>query len=125
MLVAVFSDIHANLPALEAVLRDSDEVGVEERWCLGDVIGYGADPDPCIELARDRCEVCLVGNHDLAVLGELDTSTFSTAAAAAVEWTSEHTSKRNLRWLSGLSPADTSREAALYHASPRDPVWEY
>jgi predicted phosphodiesterase len=125
MQVAVFSDIHANLPAFEAILRDSDEVGVEERWCLGDVIGYGADPDLCVELARERCEVCLVGNHDLAVLGELDTSTFSSAAAAAVEWTADNTSKRNLDFLAGLSPADTSRAAALYHASPRDPVWEY
>ena len=125
MQVAVFSDIHANLPAFEAILRDSDEAGVEERWCLGDVVGYGADPDLCIELARERCELCLVGNHDLAVLGELDTSTFSAAAAAAVEWTGEHTEKGNLDYLAGLSPADTSREAALYHASPRDPVWEY
>ena len=125
MQVAVFSDIHANLPAFEAILRDSDEVGVAERWCLGDVIGYGADPDLCVELARERCEVCLVGNHDLAVLGELDTSTFSSAAAAAVEWTTEHTSKPNLDFLAGLAPSDISHEAALYHASPRDPVWEY
>ena len=125
MQVAVFSDIHANLPAFEAILRDSDDVGVDERWCLGDVIGYGADPDLCIDLARDRCEVCLVGNHDLAVLGELDTSTFSAAAAAAVEWTTEHTTKQNLAFLSDLSPSDLSRDAALYHASPRDPVWEY
>jgi predicted phosphodiesterase len=125
MLVAVFSDIHANLPAFEAILRDSDEAGVDERWCLGDVVGYGADPDLCVELARDRCETCLVGNHDLAVLGELDTRTFSSAAAAAVEWTAEHTEERNLDFLAGLSPADTSLPAALYHASPRDPVWEY
>ena len=103
MQVAVFSDIHANLPAFEAILRDSDEVGVEERWCLGDVVGYGAGPDLCIELARERCDVCLVGNHDLAVLGELDISTFSAAAAAAVEWTAENTSKRNLDFLTGLS----------------------
>lgn len=125
MQVAVFSDIHANLPAFEAILRDSDEVGVEERWCLGDVIGYGAEPDRCVDLARDRCEICLVGNHDLAVLGELDTSTFSAAAASAVEWTAENTAKPNLDFLAGLSPSDTSRAAALYHASPRDPIWEY
>ncbi len=89
MRIAVFSDIHANLPALEAVLGDADEVGVDELWCLGDVVGYGADPEACTELVRERCEVCLVGNHDLAVLDELDTSTFSSAAAAAVEWTAE------------------------------------
>jgi len=125
MLVAVFSDIHANLPAFEAILRDSDEAGVEERWCLGDVVGYGADPNLCVELARERCEVCLVGNHDLAVLGELDTSTFSGAAATAVEWTAEHTEKANLDFLAGLGPSDAGNAAALYHASPRDPVWEY
>lgn len=125
MRVAILSDIHANQPALEAVLRDAEEAGVEERWCLGDVIGYGAQPDGCVELVRARCEAALVGNHDLAVLGELDTSTFSSAAAAAVEWTAEHSSKESLDFLAGLEPADESRAAALYHASPRDAVWEY
>ena len=125
MRVAVLSDIHANLPALEAVLEDVEGAGVDERWCLGDVVGYGANPDGCVELVADRCEVCLVGNHDLAALGELDTSTFSSAAAAAVEWTAEHASKESLSFLAGLQPSDTSKDAALYHASPRDPVWEY
>lgn len=125
MRAAVFSDIHANRPALEAVLRDSEDADFDEVWCLGDVVGYGADPDDCVELVRERCDVCLVGNHDLAVLGRLDTSTFSDSAATAVEWTSEHTAKRNLDYLAELSPEDSSRAAALYHASPRDPVWEY
>jgi diadenosine tetraphosphatase ApaH/serine/threonine PP2A family protein phosphatase len=125
MQVAVFSDIHANLPALHAVLADIEEVGVDERWCLGDVVGYGASPDECVALAREHCEACLVGNHDLAVLGELDTSTFSAAAASAVEWTIEHSSEASLEFLRGLSPKDASRPAALYHASPRDPIWEY
>lgn len=125
MRVAVFSDIHANLPALEAVLTDIEEVEVEERWCLGDVIGYGASPDQCVELVAERCDACLVGNHDLAVLGQLDTTTFSSAAAAAVEWTTENSSQASLDFLGGLMPADSSREAALYHASPRDPIWEY
>ena len=125
MRVAVLSDIHANFPAFEAVLDDIDDSEVEERWCLGDVVGYGASPDGCVELARERCDACLVGNHDLAALGRLDTSTFSSAAAAAVEWTAEHASEASLKFLGGLEPADTSRAAALYHASPRDPVWEY
>ncbi len=125
MQIAVFSDIHANLPALEAVLRDADEVGVEELWCLGDVVGYGASPDGCVGLVREHADVCLVGNHDLAALGKLDTSTFSRAAAAAVEWTAANSSDASLQFLRGLEPADTSRSAALYHASPRDPVWEY
>lgn len=125
MQVAVLSDIHANLPALEAVLRDLDEVDVDELWCLGDVIGYGASPDECVQLVAERCQACLVGNHDLAVLDRLDTSTFSSAAAMAVEWTAANTSKESLDFLGRLHPADTTRPAALYHASPRDPIWEY
>ena len=66
-------------------------------------------PDECVDLVRERCELCLVGNHDLAVLGELDTSTFSAAAAAAVEWTTANSSKETLDFLGGLEPADTSR----------------
>jgi predicted phosphodiesterase len=125
MRAAVFSDIHANLPALEAVLDDIEDAGMDELWCLGDVIGYGASPDECVDLVRENCEACLVGNHDLAALGRLDTSTFSTAAATAVEWTTANSSKRSLDFLGGLQPADSTRPAAMYHASPRDPVWEY
>ena len=125
MRVAVLSDIHANLPAFEAVLADIEGAGVEEIWCLGDVVGYGAEPDGCAELAAEHCDVCLVGNHDIAVLGGLDTSTFSSAAAAAVKWTVAHSSPETIAYLGGLEPADGSRPAALYHASPRDPVWEY
>jgi predicted phosphodiesterase len=125
MRVAVFSDIHANLPALEAVLDDTADAGVEALWCLGDVIGYGASPDECTALVAERCDACLVGNHDLAALGELDTSTFSTAAAAAVEWTVANSSPDTLDFLRTLEPAAPDLPAALYHASPRDPVWEY
>jgi predicted phosphodiesterase len=125
MRIAILSDIHSNLPALEAVLADVEGAEPEEIWCLGDVVGYGAQPDGCTELVRERCSLCLVGNHDLAVLGELDLETFSPAAAAAVEWTQECSRPETLEYLRRLDPADTSREVALYHASPRDPVWEY
>jgi predicted phosphodiesterase len=125
MRLAVLSDIHANLPALEAVLADVERAGVSELWCLGDVVGYGAQPDECTSLVAERCELCLVGNHDLAVLGELDISSFSPAAAAAVRWTQKTADPGTLDFLRGLEPADESGEVALYHASPRDPVWEY
>jgi predicted phosphodiesterase len=123
--LAILSDIHSNLPALEATLASIEEASPDETWCLGDVVGYGADPDECARLVAERCDLSLVGNHDLAVLGELDISSFSPAAATAVRWTQRIASDETLRYLRGLRAADTEREVALYHASPRDPVWEY
>ncbi|HET9163881.1 MAG TPA: metallophosphoesterase family protein [Solirubrobacterales bacterium] len=125
MRVAALSDIHANLPAFEAVLAAIDDAGVDEVWCLGDVIGYGAEPDECADLVRERCDVCLVGNHDLAVLGALDVGAFSEAAAAAVSWTREHVAERTVELLRELDPAGEREGIGLFHASPRDPVWEY
>ena len=72
MRIALLSDVHGNLPAFEAVLADVDASGAEEIWCLGDLVGYGAEPDGCVELARERCDLCLAGNHDLVVTGEID-----------------------------------------------------
>jgi len=123
--VALVSDVHANLPAFKAVLADVDRAGVEETWCLGDLVGYGAQPDACVALAAERCQVCLTGNHDLAVLGELDIRSFSELAAAGVEWTRGRIGDESLDYLAGLEPLDTSRAIGLYHASPRDPIWEY
>jgi diadenosine tetraphosphatase ApaH/serine/threonine PP2A family protein phosphatase len=123
--VAAITDIHANLPSLEAVLAAIEAGGIDEIWCLGDVIGYGAEPDECADLVRERCAVCLVGNHDLAVLGALDVAAFSEAAASAVAWTRENVAARTLEMLRELEPAGEREGVALYHASPRDPVWEY
>jgi diadenosine tetraphosphatase ApaH/serine/threonine PP2A family protein phosphatase len=123
--IALLSDVHGNLPAFEAVLADVREVGVDETWCLGDLVGYGAQPDECVELARSECDVCLAGNHDLVVTGEIDIAAFSSTAAVAATWTREHISAEALDFLRGLAPADDKRVVGLYHASPRDPVWEY
>jgi diadenosine tetraphosphatase ApaH/serine/threonine PP2A family protein phosphatase len=123
--VAVLTDVHSNRPALETVLGSIEEAAVEELWCLGDMVGYGADPDFCTELIRDRCDLCLVGNHDLAVLGELDVSTFSDSAAAAVEWTRANANEETIGFLRGLEPLGEREGIGLFHASPRDPVWEY
>jgi diadenosine tetraphosphatase ApaH/serine/threonine PP2A family protein phosphatase len=125
MRLAIISDIHANLPALEAVLEDTSGRDPDQIWCLGDVVGYGAQPDECTQLVSERCEICLVGNHDLAVLDELDPSTFAPAAAAAVRWTRERIDPSTAEFLGGLDPQSTDHEVAIYHASPRDPVWEY
>jgi predicted phosphodiesterase len=123
--LAILSDVHGNLPALEAVLADIDDAGLDELWCLGDVVGYGAQPDDCARLVSERCSLCLVGNHDLAVIDELDIAAFSPAAAAAVEWTQRNAGAETLDFLRGLEPMDEERQVALYHASPRDPIWEY
>jgi diadenosine tetraphosphatase ApaH/serine/threonine PP2A family protein phosphatase len=121
----VISDVHSNLPALEAVFEAVEKAGVDQIWCLGDLVGYGADPDACTALVRERSEVCLVGNHDLAVLGALDVSTFSATAKVAVEWTREQASEETMGFLAELHPALEHAGFGLFHASPRDPIWEY
>jgi predicted phosphodiesterase len=125
MRIALLSDVHGNLPAFEAVLGDVEEESVEEVWCLGDLVGYGAEPDGCVELARNHCDLSLAGNHDLVVTGDIPISDFSASAAAAARWTQETIGAEALAYLKRLEPADPGREPALYHASPRDPVWEY
>lgn len=125
MRAAVLSDIHSNRHALEAVLAAVDEADVDQVWCLGDMVGYGAEPDACTTLVRERCSTCLVGNHDLALLGAIDVSTFSETAAAAVEWTRENVSAATLEFLGGLDPSASHHGVGLFHASPRDPIWEY
>jgi diadenosine tetraphosphatase ApaH/serine/threonine PP2A family protein phosphatase len=125
MRVAILTDIHSNLPALEAVLGAIDEAGIERRWCLGDVVGYGAQPDECANVVSEHCELSLVGNHDLAVTGEISIDVFSASAAAAVEWTRATAEPATLEFLKSLRPENADQEVGLYHASPRDPVWEY
>jgi predicted phosphodiesterase len=125
MRIALVSDVHGNLPAFQAVLADVDSAETDEIWCLGDLVGYGAQPDGCVELARDRCDLCLAGNHDLVVTGEISIHEFSSSAATAARWTQENISEESLAFLRGLTPAEPGREIGLYHASPRDPVWEY
>jgi predicted phosphodiesterase len=125
MRVAVVSDIHGNRHAFEAVLREIDRTPVDAVWCLGDLVGYGADPDACCALAEGACDLCLVGNHDLAVRGDLDLDDFSRGAAIAAQWTREVIGAEALDYLASLDTHDTSQAVGLYHASPRDPVWEY
>ena len=125
MRIALLSDVHGNLPAFRAVLADAESAGAEQVLCLGDLVGYGAEPDGCVALARERCDVCLAGNHDLVVTGAIDIADFSPTAASAAVWTRENISADSLDYLRGLEPAAPGGEIGLYHASPRDPVWEY
>lgn len=125
MRIAVLSDIHGNRPAFEAVLTAAAEAGVDRTWCLGDVVGYGAEPDACCALAREHADVCLAGNHDLGVRGDISLEEFSRGAELAARWTQENLAEANLAFLAELEPQDVQRGIGLYHASPRDPVWEY
>ena len=104
--VAVIADIHANLAALEACLDSIDEAGVDEIWCLGDIVGYGAEPDACADLVRERCSLCLAGNHDLAVLGELDVEAFSESRGGGGDLDQgQRSASATLEFLGGLEPA--------------------
>jgi predicted phosphodiesterase len=125
MKVAIISDIHGNRQAFEAVLADIGQEAVAEVWCLGDLVGYGADPDACVDLARDNTDVCLAGNHDLAVAGKIALDEFSPGAAIAVRWTQDVIAPVNRDYLASLRPSGARAEIGLYHASPRDEVWEY
>jgi predicted phosphodiesterase len=125
MQVAIVSDVHGNRHAFEAVLDAVDESECEELWCLGDLVGYGADPDACVALARENAAICLAGNHDLGVRGSLPLEEFSRGAALAASWTRDHIRPETLAYLERLEPSSVDDQVALYHASPRDPVWEY
>jgi predicted phosphodiesterase len=125
MRIALISDIHGNRPALEAVLAEIDDERVDRIWCLGDIVGYGAEPDACCQLTAERADVCLAGNHDLAVRGDISLGEFSRGAELAARWTQETLAGENLAYLHELEPTGVERGFGLYHASPRDPVWEY
>jgi predicted phosphodiesterase len=125
MRVAVISDIHGNLTALEAVLTALDADPVEAVWCLGDVVGYGPLPNECCDLVRERASVTLCGNHDLAVRGTIDLEEFSGDAGVAARWTQTILREDVLEWLNGLVPLGEAEGVALFHGSARDPVWEY
>jgi predicted phosphodiesterase len=123
--IAVVSDVHGNRQAFEAVLDAIAESDCEELWCLGDLVGYGADPDACVALAQDHCSVCLAGNHDLGVTGAIPLEQFSRGAAIAAHWTRDTITAETLDFLTSLEPQNLGQVVALYHASPRDPIWEY
>ena len=125
MRIAVISDIHANLHALEAVLVDVDAAAIDEIWCLGDLIGYGPKPNECVAIVRERASLCLVGNHDLAVLGQIDLAAFAGEAGEAARWTQTVLTDESAAFLGTLSPAGSADGVTLAHGSPRDPIWEY
>jgi predicted phosphodiesterase len=124
MRILVISDIHANLTALEAVLNHAGEV--DAVWCLGDLVGYGPDPNECITTIRQMPNlVCLLGNHDAAALGQIETETFNPDARRALHWTRTTLTPESVSFLKVLPDRATIDHVTLVHGSPRQPVWEY
>jgi predicted phosphodiesterase len=125
MPIAVISDIHGNYEALKQVLQVIDDIGVDAIWCLGDVVGYGPEPQACVDTIRQRATLTLAGNHDLAVVGELDLATFNPVARSAILWHRAHLDEAALSWLRSLPGRVDLPQVTLAHGSPRAPVWEY
>lgn len=121
----MLSDLHSNLEALDAVLGAADEAGCERVIVLGDIVGYGADPDAVISRLREREAITIAGNHDLAATGGFDVRWFNDVAAKAIAWTRDVLSPDALAYLKSLEPTRTTDQGLLVHGSVRDPVAEY
>ncbi len=126
MRIAIISDIHSNLEALTEVLKVIDRSRVDRVVSLGDVVGYGASPNPCCELVRTTAEVTLLGNHDAAVAGRMDYSFYYDAARHALDWSSSVISQENLDWLRSLPYTYRIGDIGFSHGSPLEPrAYEY
>jgi diadenosine tetraphosphatase ApaH/serine/threonine PP2A family protein phosphatase len=124
MKVLILSDIHGNRTALEAVLESAGKV--DAVWCLGDIIGYGPDPNDCVAIVRELPNlICLRGNHDSAAIGLTERSKFNGSAQVVLEWTEDQLNPVHRQYLQSLSPRAVVDDVTLAHGSPRDPVWEY
>jgi diadenosine tetraphosphatase ApaH/serine/threonine PP2A family protein phosphatase len=129
MRYAIFTDIHANLEALEAVLAKIDGLAQEEQvdqiWFLGDLVGYGPNPNECIAKLRERTDVIIAGNHDWAAVGKIDLEDFSEAARISAEWTATQLTEEHRTFLANLPERIEKNDFLLVHGSPYGPLWEY
>ncbi len=123
MRVLVITDVHANIVALDAILQEAGAFDV--IWSLGDLVGYGPEPNACIERLCEFKHVAIPGNHDWGVLGLLDLSEFNHDARSANLWTREQLTDQNRAYLEGLPETSVQGDYTLAHGSPRHPIWEY
>ena len=126
MKLAVLSDIHGNLAALNAVFEHLEKEAVDLFVCLGDIVGYGPRPDECLQLVASRCEICVAGNHDFAVAGKIDDENFNPVARKAVRWTRGQLSPESLSFLQNLPLTARLDNVLFAHATPFMPEdWNY
>lgn len=126
MKIGIFSDTHGNLEATEAALRHLEQAGAERLWCLGDVVGYGANPNECVDRVRAAAEETILGNHDAACSGAVDPAAFNRYAREAVDWTAQRLTPERRDWLRALPQSVTKHDLLLVHASPVEPaLWHY
>jgi predicted phosphodiesterase len=121
--IGVIGDLHANLPALQAVLADAEKC--DEWLCIGDIVGYGPFPNECLELVRDLGARAVLGNHDLGSTGKIDLASFNAHAREACRWTGSVLQDSARACLDTLDSRLSGEKWMMVHASPRDPVWEY
>ena len=120
----VVSDVHSNFPALQSVLMDAPDH--DEVLCLGDLVGYGPNPNECVDRVRDLALTCIAGNHDWGAIGQADLSVFNRDARRALIWTQNQMAPSVRSFLAGLEPRlDMEGPLLLSHGSPRDPIWEH
>ncbi len=126
MIIALISDIHGNLPALEAALEYIHTIKPDKIYCLGDIVGYGPWPNECVQLVDDTCDQSLMGNHDYAAIGLLDTIGFNPVASEAMDWTRYKLGTDSLTFLKKLPFTIDDDAFMLAHASPKNPsYWNY
>lgn len=121
MRYAIFGDIHGNLEALQTVVEQLQKDQIDEYLCTGDIVGYGANPEECVELVRELGALCVAGNHDHAATGCLDVSFFNQHARQAAEWTAEHLSEISKEWIQSLSFIEHAPHFVLVHGSLQAP----
>lgn len=126
MRYGLISDIHGNLEALQAVLKELEKQDVDEILCLGDIIGYGPDPEKCLQLVREHASIILAGNHDHAPLGLVDVTYFNVHARRAVEWTAAEISEETRTFLENCPLIHRFEQFTIVHSTPANPpAWEY
>lgn len=126
MPIAIISDIHGNLEALQTVFKYIEAQKIEKVYCLGDVVGYGPNPNECVEMVRQRCEIVLMGNHDYAAVGKANIDYFNQFAREAALWTRDALSEENHDYLLSLPFTHQNDDLLMVHASPTNPKhWYY